>query len=158
MPTRYHIWDEKVLDEATSFTLRLTIPAHIYPVKNADGTDPVVSLDVEASTVRFALAALGQLHEQNRIYDIVVSKLNLDLDPETASNEEVEAAVAKLEEIDPHWIEFAFDATGEGDAQVTMRLRAPSGGIAINAFQALTSNEKLNGLLATFMPEDDEDA
>lgn len=155
----YRIFTESVLDEVADFTLKLAIPESSYNVKNADGTAPVVTLKVNASTKRFALAALREINTTQEMLNIIAQH-RLGADFATLVVKKPKKATKLMEKIDPKFYEFYFKATqdeADGGGEIEVTLTAPSGLIGFKAFQAMTNPQKLSGLLASFMPDEDED-
>lgn len=155
----YKVYDESVLDKKAEFTLSLEIPEASYAVKNPDGSQPVVTLKVEASSNRFALGALAQLHETNEIFSIIAGAVTGKSAEKVSKmvKKNPKGLVAKMTEIHEPFSTTSFkvsdDASGE---DLTLAITAPSGMIAIHAFTAITSNQKLSALAATMMPDEDE--
>ena len=155
----YKIYDETVLDKKAEFTLSLAIPEASYSTKNPDGTQPVVTLAIEASSNRFALGALLQLNETNEIFAIVAGAVTGKSPAKISKmvHKDPAALVTKLKAIHEPFATTSFkvsdDASGE---ELTLKLTAPSGMIAIHAFTAMTKEHKLNALLTTMMPDEDE--
>ena len=162
MTTR--IYDESVLLEEADFKLLFNLEG-IYDVKNADGTAANAVLAIKGTSKGFALSILGQLAE-NDAEDILEGLAqhclvtdNLDFDDE----ENEEAMLAFQTAFDKErlpFIEFGFGVKGdykgeESEAEYT--LTAPSYAIAYKTFVALSSKKRLSALVASFMPEDNED-
>ncbi len=163
----YRVYDEDVMDTPANYSLTLDISSG-YDVKNPDGTNPVATLKVNAPTHRMAFVALNSLAEDQAtavlglILDSIATELQL---PNELSYEEVMEQDSFAEAFAENHLPFltidlSVDATTpEGETlEINFLLTAPSYKIAYQAFVALTSREKLNGVLASLMPyEDDED-
>lgn len=153
----YRIWAPAALDKKADFTLELAIPESAYPENNPDGTRPVASLKVEATTIKFALQTLQLIAENQTYADLVAfTILKTDNYNDVAAHDPENFRTLMRENHNP-FMEFSMDATGEEEdagKKVTLTLTAPSGIIAVNVFKALTKSDKLNALAASFMPED----
>jgi len=152
----YRIFDKTALEQPADFSLQLEIPESDYPLKNADGTSPVATIAVKATSVRFALAVLGQFNEEESILDVIGAFL-LGEDYLNLIENDTENSVAKLQEITPDFLTYAFDATGESGETINVELTSPSGYIGFRAFQAATSPKKLSALATSFMPLEEDD-
>lgn len=150
----YRVFTPEALDAVADFSLQIEIPEEEYPQWNPDGTRPVVTLKVDGTSIKFALAAMGQVSEAEQILDVIASSL-MGKDSTKDVTEEDEAAFEGLfTELHENFQMFTFTANGENEQSVTLTLSAPSGLIAFLAFNALTTSKKLNSLAASFMPID----
>ena len=147
----YRVFKPEALEAKADFTLKLTIPESSYDVKNPDGTSPVVSLKIEATSIRFALQAMSQMNEEESMLDVVAAQLVGDNFEELVKSDP-DAAVNALSAISHEFISFKFEASNEDNEVVSMEITAPSGLIAYQSFQALSGQKKLNALAAEFMP------
>lgn len=164
------IVDENSLLVEADFHMKLDISA-AYPVKNPDGSNPNASIHVKADTVKFGLAILKQLGEnENYIEEIVTEVINQNIDTigidveryqETGDLTEDEYSSIDAfmgAEVTP-WREFTISATGVMDGRdqsVTFVLTAPSYVILVEAFEVLSSRNSVNQTAVSFYPIDED--
>jgi hypothetical protein len=158
----YRVFTPEALDAVAEFSLQIEIPEKDYPQSNPDGTRPVVTLKVDGTSIKFALAAMGQVSESEQILDVIASSLMGKDSTEDVTAEDEAAFEGLFTEIHEKFKTFTFTAHGESEQSVTLAVSAPSGLLAFLAFNALTTSQKLNALAASFMPvdhynDDDED-
>ncbi len=151
----YRVFDVSALDVEADFVLELAIPEESYAVKNPDGTSPVVTLKVQGSTRAVALQVLSQVNESEDFLFIVGSTLVGEDFPEKVVSEP-ETVSAILSETHANFLTFEFAATVDDGSTVELSVMAPSGVIAFQAFQAMSSKVKLNQLATSFMPLDED--
>jgi hypothetical protein len=152
-----HIWDPSALEVKADFTLSLELDEQVHPFKNADGSQQSVSVKVEATTVKFALGVLGNLHDGDDVLSVVGAHLFGDNFIEIME-EHPEDAATVLTETHEKFLEFSFTGKGEEEDQdIEVTILAPSGLLAYQAFQNLTSSKHLSALAASFMPVESDD-
>lgn len=157
----YRIYDENVLDTVGEFQLTLDISS-AYPVKNPDGTSPVLTAKVEAPTKRDAIQTLAKLGEDKASgflevaldHCIITGDFNQELPLEELLKDE--AFVKRFQDTSNGFFDIVVEAVlsdeGGEKAEFKMTVSTPSYDIAYNAMAILTSNEKLNQVVVTFMP------
>lgn len=159
----YRLWDEDVLREKADFSLLQNIK-NVYDEPNPDGTDPVVTIKAEGTTISFAVAMLHKLAENDGESIIeatwVASADALGVDPYDATSEE--AILGEMSRVSIPFLEFTLNGQGtsshDDDGSVEFTITAPSYMIAIQGFLAATSKDNLRAFVTGLMPAaDDED-
>lgn len=161
----YKVFDETVLQEEADFKLELDISSG-YPHKNPDGTNPVLTLEVKAASKLAALNYLSILGENDgsALLEVLVTYAavkaglaDVDMDILEVVNDERFQQVFKD---DSEFFEIPLSATLDmesGEAvEVISTITAPSFVTAFKGVKSLTSKKRLNSLMASFMPDDDE--
>lgn len=161
----YHTFDASVLKEKTKFELSLDIEK-FYPVKNADGTNPSMRVSVEADSLQAALLTLQQFSEDEGsafvqlLLQLIGVKLGLGDD---ASIEEITnhaETISIFESTEQGFFELPIDVDLDFETgpkqNVNMIITTPSYAVAYQGMLALTTPQRLNGLMASFMPEDED--
>lgn len=162
----YRVYDESALDTVGEFQLTLDISS-AYPVKNPDGSSPVLTAKVEAPTKRDAVLTLAKLGEDDAsgFLEVALDHCMLagGFSPETPLEEllQDEAFVNRFQDTSNGFFDIVVEAVlsteGGEKSEFKMTVTTPSYDIAYSAVAVLTSNEKLNQLVGTFMPLENDD-
>ena len=150
----YRVYAPEALEVPADFSIELAIPVQDYPQDNPDGTRPVATLKINASTIKFALSSLLQVSEGDHFIDLVAFTLLNDDNFEEIVAADVDAFNVLFKELHEEFLTFTLSAKGEDGDFIEATMTAPSGYIAYRAFKALTSEKKLAGLATSFMPID----
>jgi len=150
----YRVYTPEVLDVPADFSIELAIPVQDYPQSNPDGTRPVATLKINASTIKFALSSLLQINEGDHFIDLVAFTLLNDDNFVEIIKADVDAFGVLLKELHEEFLSFTLSTKDEEGNFLEATLTAPSGYIAYRTFMALTSEKKLAGLATSFMPID----
>lgn len=156
----YRIMDKSVLQDAADFQMKLDIPETVYSKKNPDGTQPVVTLAIQADTIAFAVGVLRQMNETDMVAEVIAGGIfSAEYIEALESGDDAAAqlANAKFEEVHDEFLTFGCEVKGENDEKFSMNLTAPSGAIAYHSFQSMTSEQRLNAFVLNLMPLDEDD-
>lgn len=162
------IYDPSVLEDPADFTLSIDISS-TYDVPNADGSSPSASFKVVAPTLRVAMQGLsllnGKSNPDSPLLDSLWQAAGDDLGfTDDISDEDLEASMPALierfkdvSEWKEHKLELSLSDGSGSDSEFEVIMKAPSYEIIYGSFNAATSKQKLNALIANLMPIDDED-
>lgn len=164
------IVDEDALLVEADFHMKLDISS-AYPVKNPDGSNPNASIHVKADTVKFGLAILKQLGENEGYVEEMVDEvlnqnvdiIGIDVERYQETGDLTEDEYSSIDsfmtaEVTP-WREFTISATGvmdDREQSVTFVITAPSYVLLIEAFEILSSRDSVNQTAVSFYPIDEE--
>lgn len=161
------IFDKTVLEETANFELSLDISS-MYPIKNPDGTNPVMRLKVYGGAkLKVALAALKQFGASEgeaiilSLFEIMGPQLGYESPVDVEKLVEDERLTELFERTEQGFMDLFIDTNlvfeDGSEEEVKFTITAPSYAVAYEGMLELTSPRRLNSLVASFMPEDNDD-
>lgn len=148
-------------NERSTVTLSLSLPDAVLVENNPDGTRPAVTFEATGDLHVHVLTGLSELNQKEMLMNLAVelTYLHFDLGEAAATNETVARLAQKLETPFPEH-SFTLDLIMDDgkEAEVEIKVTAPSIQTAILAMERMTQSNALTQIAIGMCPtSDDED-